>query len=133
MIKDLLRTIAGVIVLTGFCSGFVFAQDQWQWPEKPQNLQVFPKEWTGERLAPVMTGFTRAFGVRLRLNTIRTAIRSVEVLESNNPLFDEPTLGVVSRDSLFFLANSQWSRIDDKGIARPDSNFTFPLILRLSL
>lgn len=37
---------------------------QWTWPERPENLQVLPKEWTGQRLRPVMTGFTRALGVR---------------------------------------------------------------------
>lgn len=37
---------------------------QWSWPEKPENLQVLPKDWSGQRLRPVMTGFTRALGVR---------------------------------------------------------------------
>lgn len=40
------------------------AQDKWSWPEKPKNLQVFPKDWSGARLRPVMVGFTRALGVR---------------------------------------------------------------------
>ena len=40
------------------------AQDQWRWPDKPKNLQVLPKDWTGEQLSPVMKGFTRALGVR---------------------------------------------------------------------
>jgi tetratricopeptide (TPR) repeat protein len=40
------------------------AQDQWKWPEKPQNLQVLNKDWPGSRLSPVMRGFTRALGVR---------------------------------------------------------------------
>ena len=40
------------------------AQDKWSWPEKPKNLQVFPKDWSGTRLRPVMVGFTRALGVR---------------------------------------------------------------------
>lgn len=40
------------------------AQQEWQWPEKPTNLQVFPKDWNGERLRPVMVQFTRALGVR---------------------------------------------------------------------
>ena len=39
-------------------------QDQWSWPEKPKNLQVLNKDWPGSRLRPVMTGFTRALGVR---------------------------------------------------------------------
>jgi tetratricopeptide (TPR) repeat protein len=40
------------------------AQEQWSWPEKPENLQVLPEDWPGIRLRPVMTGFTRALGVR---------------------------------------------------------------------
>jgi len=40
------------------------AQDAWNWPEKPKNLQVLPKDWPGTRLRPVMIGFTRALGVR---------------------------------------------------------------------
>ncbi len=60
-------------IFANFCSiaslVFIFtlpsqAQDQWSWPEKPENLQVLPKEWPGSRLRPVMTGFTRALGVR---------------------------------------------------------------------
>lgn len=47
---------------------FVFpsssAQEGWKWPEKPANLQVLPKDMNGARLRPVMTGFTRALGVR---------------------------------------------------------------------
>jgi tetratricopeptide (TPR) repeat protein len=39
------------------------AQD-WSWPDRSQNLKVLPSDWTGERLRPVMTGFTRALGVR---------------------------------------------------------------------
>lgn len=37
---------------------------QWSWPDRPENLQVLPEDWSGERLRPVMTGFTRALGVR---------------------------------------------------------------------
>lgn len=37
--------------------------DDWDWPEKPQDLQVLPKDWPGSRLRPVMSGFSRALGV----------------------------------------------------------------------
>lgn len=43
-------------------SGLV-AQDRWQWPDAPKNLQVLPKEWNGQRLRPLMLGFTNALGV----------------------------------------------------------------------
>jgi len=39
-------------------------QDEWKWPDQPKNLKVFGPEFTGKRLQPVMTGFTRALGVR---------------------------------------------------------------------
>lgn len=53
--------IVGVFLLG--LAGSVQAQ-QWSWPEQPENLQVLPKDWTGQRLSPVMRGFTRALGVR---------------------------------------------------------------------
>jgi len=56
----------GFVVLFGAilfgCSAL--AQESWSWPEKPKNLQVLPKGWSGSRLQPVMIGFTRALGVR---------------------------------------------------------------------
>ncbi|MCI0485847.1 MAG: c-type cytochrome [Blastocatellia bacterium] len=39
------------------------AQDQWSWPEKPENLQVLPKDWPGSRLRAPMRGFASALGV----------------------------------------------------------------------
>lgn len=56
-----LRVLAVLSLAVGVCCP---AQDKWSWPEKPANLQVFPKDWTGDRLRPVMIGFTRALGVR---------------------------------------------------------------------
>lgn len=44
--------------------GEASSQESWSWPEKPENLQVLPKDWTGQRLRPVMIGFTRSLGVR---------------------------------------------------------------------
>lgn len=40
------------------------ARDTWSWPDELVNMQVLPSEWSGERLAPVMQGFSRALGVR---------------------------------------------------------------------
>ena len=56
-----LFALAIIIVATTRSS---LAQEQWKWPEKPQNLQVLNKDWPGSRLSPVMRGFTRALGVR---------------------------------------------------------------------
>ncbi len=53
--------IPSLIFILGFSTQ---AQDEWPWPEKPENLQILPKDWPGSRLRPVMTGFSRALGVR---------------------------------------------------------------------
>jgi len=60
-----------ILRIYGFVVPMVFitalpceAQEQWSWPEKPQNLQVLPKDWPGSRLSAPMRGFTRALGVR---------------------------------------------------------------------
>jgi tetratricopeptide (TPR) repeat protein len=37
---------------------------QWTWPERGENLQVLPEDFSAERLSAVMRGFTRALGVR---------------------------------------------------------------------
>ncbi len=38
--------------------------DEWRWPERAENLQALPADFPGSRLRAVMTGFTRALGVR---------------------------------------------------------------------
>jgi tetratricopeptide (TPR) repeat protein len=64
MRREVVVSLAGFACITVFSSLPVRAQDTWTWPEKPKNLQVLPKDWPGTRLRPVMTGFTRALGVR---------------------------------------------------------------------
>ena len=59
-----LGRILGIITLTVLFAFPAHSQESWSWPEKPSNLQVLPKDWPGTRLRPVMTGFTRALGVR---------------------------------------------------------------------
>ncbi len=57
--------ILGAAVITlFFLTQPLHAQDDWKWPEKPQNIQVMSKELTGMRLSFPMKGFTRALGVR---------------------------------------------------------------------
>jgi DNA-binding beta-propeller fold protein YncE len=69
--------------------------------------------------------------VKLRLDAARTHIRSVELLESNHPLFDEPTTGVVVGDRYYFIANSHWPSFANG--ATPASKLSAPLLLMLPL
>lgn len=57
-------SIVYFIGLTIISFSFPVQAQQWSWPEKPENLQVFSKDWPGSRLRAPMRGFTRALGVR---------------------------------------------------------------------
>lgn len=58
------RILALFSITSAVMSPPVAGQNQWSWPERPANLKVLPQDWSGPRLRPVMTGFTRALGVR---------------------------------------------------------------------
>jgi len=59
------------------------------------------------------------------------SIRRGWTLAANLPEFDEPTLGVVRGDELYFVANSHWNRFDREN--RLPDGLTGPIILKLSL
>lgn len=53
------------LVALGVFGAVPFLRGQeWTWPEKPVNLKVLPREFTGQKLSPIMRGFTRSLGVR---------------------------------------------------------------------
>lgn len=70
--------------------------------------------------------------LRLRLNAAGDAITAAETLEANHPAYDEPTLGTVVEDTLFYVANSQWGAFRD-GALPPADELEAPVILRLRL
>jgi hypothetical protein len=56
-----------------------------------------------------------------------------EVLERGHPRYDEPTLGVLVGDDMYYVANSQWERFGEDGrVANPES-LEPPVVLRLRL
>jgi tetratricopeptide (TPR) repeat protein len=57
-----LRTLVVLVGLSGAAEGI--AQEEWHWPAKGKNYQVFPKDFPAAKLSAVMRGFTRALGVR---------------------------------------------------------------------
>jgi hypothetical protein len=71
--------------------------------------------------------------VRLTLNKALTRVDGFQVLEANNPLFDEPTLGVLVKDNFYFIANSQWGAIDKNGQLAPEDQLRDPVVLKLKL
>ena len=71
--------------------------------------------------------------VRIILDQHSTQVRQLEVLEANNSMFDEPTLAVLSGSTLFYIANSQWGTIDDKGKLAPEEKLREPVVLKMKL
>jgi hypothetical protein len=55
------------------------------------------------------------------------------VMEVNNPLIGEPTLGVIVKDTFYFIANSQWDTVDNKGQLAPVDKLQNPRILKMKL
>ncbi|MFL6228063.1 MAG: hypothetical protein ACJ741_04730 [Pyrinomonadaceae bacterium] len=84
-------------------------------------------------LVAVQNGVNPNRIVRLQLSPNYQRVVTFETLEANNPVFDEPTLGVVVKDDLFFIANSQWGAIDEKGNLAPLEKLKDPVVLKLKL
>lgn len=87
----------------------------------------------GNDIIAVQNGIKPNRVVRLSFDKDWRAIEKLDVLEANNPVLDEPTLGVVVGDKFYFIANSQWAAIDEDGrLAAPDK-LRDPVVLRLKL
>jgi len=84
-------------------------------------------------LIGVQNGVTPQRIIRLALAKDFDRVERLEVLEANNPVFLEPTLGVLVKDDFFFIANSQWPLVDENGKLAPDDKLQDPVILKLKL
>ena len=71
--------------------------------------------------------------VRFRLGKTQSNIHGMDILEANNPLFEEPTLGVVVGEELYYIANSQWEKVDEKGVAAGKNDWTAHCVLKRTL
>jgi hypothetical protein len=71
--------------------------------------------------------------VRIALSDDFKRVERLQVVEANNPVFNEPTLGVIVKDSFYFIANSQWGLVDDKGQLGPADKLADPIILKMKL
>jgi hypothetical protein len=66
-------------------------------------------------LVGVQNGVTPPRVARFCLDTMGKVVRRVETLDRNPSLVDEPTLGAIVGDSLFYVATSEWEKFDDDG------------------
>lgn len=104
--------------------------------EHADNISLFGLDgiyfYKGSLLA-VQNGTNPQRVVRLYLNPQMTRVERLELIESNNPACDEPTLGVILKDNFYFIANSQWSTVNEKGELAPADKLRQPVILKTKL
>ena len=84
-------------------------------------------------LIGVQNGVTPQRVVRVSLSKDLDRVEHFEVLEANNPVFLEPTLGVLVKDTFFFIANSQWPLVDENGKLAADDKLQDPVVLKMKL
>ena len=85
----------------------------------------------GNRLIAIQNGIRPHRVTAFALADDGLAVESAEILAMNLPEFDEPTLGTIVGDDLYFVANSHWNRFDaDNNL--PD-DLSGPIVLKLDL
>ena len=84
-------------------------------------------------LIGVQNGVTPQRIVRISLNKDLRRAERLEVLEANNPVFLEPTLGVLVKDTFYFIANSQWPLVDENGKLAAEDKLRDPVVLKMNL
>lgn len=71
--------------------------------------------------------------VRIYLNNNMDSITGYKILESNNPYFDEITLGLQKGNYFYYIANGQWGSFDKKGNIFPQDRLKEPRVLKMVL
>jgi len=84
-------------------------------------------------LVAIQNGVSPNRVVRITLNQDMNAVTRLEVLEANDPRFDEPTLGVLVGDEFYYIANSQWGSLGGTGDTSPVKGPESTIVLRLNL
>lgn len=87
----------------------------------------------GAELIGIQNGVTPHRLVRLTLDPSAHRVTRTTVLERAHPAHQEPTLGVVVGDVLYYIANSQWERYGEDGQVRDPAALEPTVVLRLRL
>ena len=89
--------------------------------------------WHRGALVGVQNGVIPARVVRFCLDPAGRSVRRLEMLDRNPAVADEPTLGAVVGDSLFYVATSAWEKYDDSGNRIAGTRLRAVTVLGLSL
>ncbi len=84
------------------------------------------------KLIGIQNGINPQRVASFSLNPQATEITGFTALETNHPDFNEPTLGTIIGDELFFVANSQWELVSEKAELQTEK-LRNPVVLKLKL
>jgi hypothetical protein len=84
----------------------------------------------GETLFAVQNGTSPERVVAFQLNPAFTKILSATIIERSTETLGDPTHGVIVGDNFYYLANSGWDTIDDRGNLNPGAHPSAALIMR---
>lgn len=102
----------------------------------PEDLVVLGMDGLarhGNALIAIQNGTNPARILRLDLDPSGRRITGWTVLAAAQPAWDEPTLGVIAGDTLFYVANSQWGSFDRDGQPRTGVVLHPPVVERIPL
>ena len=102
-------------------------------PAGVTTLGVDGLYWDRGSLIGIQNGVTPPRVARFCLGGTGQTVRSVEILDRNPTIADEPTLGVIARDSLYYVATSAWEKYDDSGRRVPGTTLRVPTVLGVAL
>jgi hypothetical protein len=86
-----------------------------------------------DRLIAIQNGTAPHRVISLQFDRARKAIASWKVLEQASPHLGEPDHGAIVGRDFYFIGNSGWDRVDDKGILQTSADAKPPVILRIRL
>jgi hypothetical protein len=87
----------------------------------------------GRDLIAIQNGGVVPRVLRIRLDDAERRVTAIEVIDRNVGVADEPTIGVVVGEELFYVANSQWEKRTEDGSPLPGAVLAPTVILRLPL
>jgi len=81
-------------------------------------------------LIAVQNGTSPERVVTFRLDATLTRIESEMIIERSTGTLGDPTHGVVIDNDFYYIANSGWDAIDERGNMKPGAKRSVPLIMR---
>ena len=101
-------------------------------PETVTTLGIDGLVQRHHELIAVQNGVRPQRVLGLTVDAAASRVTAARVLQANLEGYDEPTLGVIRGDELFYVANSHWNRFEEARLPAADQ-LSPPLILRVRL